>query len=275
MINTNVFFDFTDFQVQQIKAEYDSTTSKDTYSTALHYNTKEQQTLQNQFTVDLMEMKRRNDEWLARTQELTTVRADMPHWWWYEGEVQEEEARYSSASASGSGGLPVNFERKTPSLSNGNVTVDEEDRTNHTTVVLATAMKSAGIGKGLFDIHNKTNVTVVQEKARVAAAAVATQPPPPIVGYKYLWQTLSFQYSSSDNSSSNSSSSNSSSSVAHNTTHHQNHTNHTQPHAPSLQAMTASIVREIGICCTCWWYSLCDFQYRQHYDHTCSYHFDC
>ena len=111
--------------VQQIKAEYDSTTSKDTFTTALHYNTKEQQTLQNQFTVDLMEMKRRNDEWLARTQELTTVRARMPHWWWYEREVQEEEARYSSASASGSGGLPVNFERKAPSLRNGNVTVRE------------------------------------------------------------------------------------------------------------------------------------------------------
>jgi len=139
--------------VQQIKAEYDSTTSKDTYSTALHYNTKEQQTLQNQFTVDLMEMKRRNDEWLARTQELTTVRARMPHWWWYEREVQVEEARYSSSAsaasaASGGGGMPVNFERKTPSLSNGNVTVNEDDRMNHTAVVLATAMKSAGIEKG-------------------------------------------------------------------------------------------------------------------------------
>jgi hypothetical protein len=34
-------------------------------------------------------------------------------------------------------------------------------------------------------------------------------------------------------------------------------------------------VREIGIYCTCWWYSLCNFQYRQHYENTCSYNFDC
>jgi hypothetical protein len=27
--------------------------------------------------------------------------------------------------------------------------------------------------------------------------------------------------------------------------------------------------------CTCWWYSLCNFQYRQHYENTCSDHFDC
>ena len=26
---------------------------------------------------------------------------------------------------------------------------------------------------------------------------------------------------------------------------------------------------------TCWWYSLCNFQYRQHYENTCSYNFDC
>jgi hypothetical protein len=34
-------------------------------------------------------------------------------------------------------------------------------------------------------------------------------------------------------------------------------------------------VREIGLCYTCWWYSLCNFQYRQHYENTCSYNFDC
>ena len=34
-------------------------------------------------------------------------------------------------------------------------------------------------------------------------------------------------------------------------------------------------VREIGIYYTCWWYSLCNFQYRQHYENTCSYNFDC
>ena len=27
--------------------------------------------------------------------------------------------------------------------------------------------------------------------------------------------------------------------------------------------------------CTCWWYSLCNFQYRQHYENTCSYNVDC
>ena len=27
--------------------------------------------------------------------------------------------------------------------------------------------------------------------------------------------------------------------------------------------------------CTCWWYSLCNFQYRQHYENTCSYNFEC
>ena len=35
------------------------------------------------------------------------------------------------------------------------------------------------------------------------------------------------------------------------------------------------LVREIGICYTCWWYSLCTFQYRQHYENTGSYHFEC
>ena len=35
------------------------------------------------------------------------------------------------------------------------------------------------------------------------------------------------------------------------------------------------MVREIGLDCTCWWYSLCNFQCRQHYEHSCSDHFDC
>ena len=35
------------------------------------------------------------------------------------------------------------------------------------------------------------------------------------------------------------------------------------------------MVREIGVYDTCWWYSLCNFQYRQQYEHTCSYNFDC
>jgi hypothetical protein len=34
-------------------------------------------------------------------------------------------------------------------------------------------------------------------------------------------------------------------------------------------------VSEIGLCCTCWWYSLCNFQYRPHYEHTGSYNFEC
>jgi hypothetical protein len=34
-------------------------------------------------------------------------------------------------------------------------------------------------------------------------------------------------------------------------------------------------VREICLYYTCWWYSLCNFQYRQHYENTCSDHFEC
>ena len=29
------------------------------------------------------------------------------------------------------------------------------------------------------------------------------------------------------------------------------------------------LVRDIGLYCTCWWYSLCNFQYRQHCENTC------
>ena len=34
-------------------------------------------------------------------------------------------------------------------------------------------------------------------------------------------------------------------------------------------------VREIALYYTCWWYSWCNFPYRQHYENTCSYNFDC
>jgi len=36
-----------------------------------------------------------------------------------------------------------------------------------------------------------------------------------------------------------------------------------------------TVRRDIGLCYTCWWYSLCTFQYRQHYEQTGSDHFDC
>ena len=32
---------------------------------------------------------------------------------------------------------------------------------------------------------------------------------------------------------------------------------------------------QVRLYCTCWWYSLCNFQYRSYYAHTCSYNFDC
>ena len=35
------------------------------------------------------------------------------------------------------------------------------------------------------------------------------------------------------------------------------------------------VVRGIYIYDTCWWYSLCNVQYRQHYENTCSYNVDC
>jgi hypothetical protein len=35
------------------------------------------------------------------------------------------------------------------------------------------------------------------------------------------------------------------------------------------------MVREISVYCTCWLYSLCNFQYRQQYENTCSYNFEC
>jgi hypothetical protein len=43
----------------------------------------------------------------------------------------------------------------------------------------------------------------------------------------------------------------------------------------SLRSQPSGPVREIGLCYTCWWYSLCNFQYRQHYENTCSYNVDC
>ena len=36
-----------------------------------------------------------------------------------------------------------------------------------------------------------------------------------------------------------------------------------------------SQVREICLYDTCWLYSLCNFQYRQHYENTCLYNFEC
>ena len=36
-----------------------------------------------------------------------------------------------------------------------------------------------------------------------------------------------------------------------------------------------TMVCDIGLYCTWWWYSLCNFQYRQHYENTCSYNVDC
>ena len=36
-----------------------------------------------------------------------------------------------------------------------------------------------------------------------------------------------------------------------------------------------TLVREIGLYDTWWWYSLCTLQYRPHYEHTGSDHFDC
>ena len=32
---------------------------------------------------------------------------------------------------------------------------------------------------------------------------------------------------------------------------------------------------KIHVYCTCWWYSLCNFQYRSLYENTCSYNFEC
>ena len=43
----------------------------------------------------------------------------------------------------------------------------------------------------------------------------------------------------------------------------------------STQPWPTSKVREICLYYTCWWYSLCNFQYRQHYEHTGPYNVDC
>jgi hypothetical protein len=40
-------------------------------------------------------------------------------------------------------------------------------------------------------------------------------------------------------------------------------------------AEDATPVRKISVYCTCWWYSLCNFQYRSSYENTCSDHFVC
>ena len=46
-------------------------------------------------------------------------------------------------------------------------------------------------------------------------------------------------------------------------------------HTQTLQNSDQGLVRDIGLYYTCWWYSLCNFQYRQHYENTCSYNVDC
>ena len=43
----------------------------------------------------------------------------------------------------------------------------------------------------------------------------------------------------------------------------------------STQPWPTSKVREICLYYTCWWYSLCHFQYRQQSEKTCSYNFEC
>jgi hypothetical protein len=48
-----------------------------------------------------------------------------------------------------------------------------------------------------------------------------------------------------------------------------------------MVAMAANVkenrwyVKSWNRCDTCWWYSLCNFQYRQHDEHTGPYHVDC
>ena len=44
---------------------------------------------------------------------------------------------------------------------------------------------------------------------------------------------------------------------------------------PAKPAARELQVREIGLYDTCWWYSLCNFQYRQQYENTCWYNFEC
>jgi hypothetical protein len=43
----------------------------------------------------------------------------------------------------------------------------------------------------------------------------------------------------------------------------------------SRHAHSIPWVRETCLYYTCWWYSLCNFQYRPHYENTCSYNVDC
>ena len=47
-----------------------------------------------------------------------------------------------------------------------------------------------------------------------------------------------------------------------------------------MQAVLAAAADDAGagkisVYCTCWWYSLCNFQYRSLYENTCSYNVDC
>ena len=51
--------------------------------------------------------------------------------------------------------------------------------------------------------------------------------------------------------------------------------NDTEVSAENIRVVADTAVREICIYCTCWLYSLCNFPYRQHYENSCSYNFEC
>ena len=57
--------------------------------------------------------------------------------------------------------------------------------------------------------------------------------------------------------------------------HHHPLSSSTISRAPQAPQEEVRVVREIGIFDTCWWYSLCNFQYRQYYENTCPDHLDC
>ena len=50
---------------------------------------------------------------------------------------------------------------------------------------------------------------------------------------------------------------------------------HYHPCGEHWRSATHHHVREICLYCTCWWYSLGTFQYRQQYENTGPYNFDC
>ena len=50
----------------------------------------------------------------------------------------------------------------------------------------------------------------------------------------------------------------------------------TQPVLKYLHVVELRVAQgKIHVYCTCWWYSLCNFQYRSLYEKTCSYNFEC